>query len=203
VPSNTPYSTTHRPVAEKEMRVRDFDDALRSVVQERKLRVWSVNPHSLRTALAALERVLGVRTIALDRQLIAKMEAAVSSSGGKPAVLARTDAAGPDGPGWPRLVSVAQGAADELAGELFPARAPLLLTQGGLLARYGLRSFVSAMVEASQRDDCEAIILLNPAYEGDREDVLNGQMPVTGLLPGQVGRLSRDWIRQQAAATAS
>jgi hypothetical protein len=53
--------------------------------------------------------------------------------------------------------------AESVAASLFPPRAPLLLTQPGLIARYRLDAFLTAMVQAAQRDAAAAMFLLGPA----------------------------------------
>ncbi len=189
--------------SEASLRARDFDDSLRAVVQERKLRVWGVNPHRLSHALRALEDALGVQAVALDRRIIARMESLLASKGGNRAVLERTDVDGPEGPNWAKLVAVAEQAAEALADELFPTKEPLLLTQAGLVARYRLKRFVERMVAASQDDRSAAIVLVNATPVGNRADVLNGSMPITGLLPGQFGEVPREWIENRHRAATN
>jgi serine/threonine protein kinase len=183
--------------SERTRRAGDFEDALRSVVQERKLRVLAVNPAWQRHAIVDLERSLGVRAVAIDRLIAARMDAVIRARSSKPEVLDRADAAGPEGPRWSQLLTVAREAAEAVAKELLPPKQTLLLTQAGLVARYRLEAFVAQVVEAAQDDASAAIVLLNPVPVGNRPDVLAGTLPVPGLLPGQVTEIPREWLENR------
>ncbi|MCR9166536.1 MAG: BREX system serine/threonine kinase PglW [Nannocystaceae bacterium] len=194
---------SQRSMSESSMTAKDFEDSVVGVLQDRKLRVLAVNTAYMPDAVSALERVLKTRAVAVDRLLVEAMEAVLSEKGGKPEVLWSTDAEGPEGKAWSRLLSVAKTASDRVIESLVPSRDPLLLVQLGLLARYELRDFVDRLVEANQSDETGAVVVLNPAHEGDRQDVLNASLHISGLLAGQSGWIPREWIENKhRAATA-
>lgn len=194
---------SQRSMSESSMTAKDFEDSVVGVLQDRKLRVLAVNTAYMPDAVSALERVLKTRAVAVDRLLVEAMEAVLSEKGGKPEVLWSTDAEGPEGKAWSRLLSVAKTASDRVIESLVPSKDPLLLVQLGLLARYELRDFVDRLVEANQSDETGAVVVLNPAHEGDRQDVLNASLHISGLLAGQSGWIPREWIENKhRAATA-
>ncbi|KIG17730.1 serine/threonine protein kinase [Enhygromyxa salina] len=192
-----------RSSSEGSMTARDFEDALIAVIQERKLRVLAVNAAHMTDAIAELEQVLDTQAVEIDRRLIQYMEEALLAKGGKPDVLWTADAAGPEHKLWGRLVSVARDAATRLANELLPPAHNLLLVQAGLLARYELHTFIQRLLDANQSDESHAIVLLNPAHSGDRQDVLNNRLPISGLLPGQASWIPVEWLENQHRGAAT
>lgn len=182
----------------------EFEDLLRAVQQDRKLRVLGVNAAHLPEALRSLERVLGTRAIALDQRLILEMERLITAKNGKLHAFWRIDAAGPDpNPrNWQILLTVAEQAAERLAAELLPPREPLLLIQLGLLARYQLHGFLAAIVAAAQDDRSEAIVLVNALHDGDRPDMIANSLAIPGLLSGQVAWVPQQWIENKHRGAA-
>lgn len=182
---------------EAALEAQDFEDLVRAVRQDRKLRVLGVEPAYFPGALSELERVLDTQAIALDQRLIAAMEQVIVAKRGKPAALWRADAAGREGPNWPSLVSVAVQAAEQIAAELLPPREPVLLVQLGLLARYGLSDFLDKLVAAAQDDRSEAIVLVNTVFDDGRSDVIADTLPIPGLLAGQTAKIPIEWIENR------
>jgi hypothetical protein len=70
----------------------------------------------------------------------------------------------------------------------------LLLIRPGLIARYRLESFLTAMIEASRRDEAQAIFLLVPAHEVGGVPKINGELPIPGILPSQALWIPRAWL---------
>jgi hypothetical protein len=200
----TVFGSPLRPRSEAQLDADEFEDALRTIVQDRKLRILAVNAAYQPEAVPGLERILGVRAVALDKRLIAAMTGFVRARNGPAEVLPQTDAAGPDDGHWAALRNVAKLAAQQLAAELLPPREPLLLIQPGLLARYDLRELIAAIVDAAHDERSEAIVIVNPIHEGDRPDVIGHRLPIPGLLAGQVSHIPRPWlVNQHRSARAS
>jgi len=63
---------------------------------------------------------------------------------------------------WPNLMKLARRTATALAATLLPPKAPLLLTQPGLIDRYQLVDLLRSLVEAAKDDAAEPILLLLP-----------------------------------------
>ena len=194
---------SHRSTSEASLTAKDFEDSVVGVLQDRKLRVLAVNTAYMPDAVAELERVLGTKALEVDRLLVAQMEAHIQEKGGKPQVLWETDAEGPEGKAWSRLLTVAREGALRVIEQLVPSSDPLLLVQLGLLARYELRDFVDRLVEANQGDETAAVVVLNPAHSGARQDVLNESLHITGLLPGQSSWIPREWIENKHRAATT
>jgi hypothetical protein len=92
-------------------------------------------------------------------------------------------------------VQLARRTARALASTLLPPREPLLLTQPGLVDRYGLDELLHAIVEASKDDAAQAIFLLVPGHEGGVPRIGNTLIP--DLLPGQSTWIPKSWIGTQ------
>ena len=179
---------------EDKLIAQEFEHDLRALVEDRKLRVFGVNAAYVPEALVGLERILDTRALVLDKRLIAGMDEYVRSLGGPPEILRSTDALGPEDPAWLNLQQVAKAAARKLAAELLPPSEPLLLIQLGLLARYDLREFLAALVDAAADERSHAIVLLNPIHEGERPELIANRLAIPGLLAGQIADIPREWI---------
>lgn len=192
-----------RSMSEQSITAQDFEETVVGVLQDRKLRVLAVNLAYMPDAVIQLERVLKTTALEVDRLLVAQMEAHMQEKGGSAEVLWKTDAEGPEGKAWSRLLTVARAASEHVVAKLVPSEEPLLLVQMGLLARYELGDFIARLVEANQGDQTQAIVVLNPAHDSARQDVLNDSLHISGLLPGQSSWIPRDWIENKhRAATA-
>lgn len=106
-----------------------------------------------------------------------------------------TDAAGMAASAWPNLIKLARRTADALAATLLPPKAPLLLTQPGLIDRYQLVDLLRSLVEAAKDDAAEPILLLVPGHERGSPRI--GDTLIPDLLPGQWTWIPKAWIGQQ------
>lgn len=196
-----------RPLAlqERELVAREFEQDLRALVEDRKLRVLGVNAADVPDVIEGLEQLMGTKAIALDKRLIAAIHEFMRSKGAPLELLRQTDAQGPSAAAWPNLQQVAKLAAAELAKQLLPNGAPLLLVQLGLLARYDLRELIASISAAASDDRCHAVVLLNALHEGERPELIANRLTIPNLLPGQVALIPRDWLRnlRQRSARAS
>lgn len=190
---------------ERELVAREFEQDLRALVEDRKLRVLGVNAAYVPEVIEGLEQIMATKAIALDKRLIAAIQSFMRSKGAPLELLRQTDAQGPSAGAWPNLQQVAKLAAAELATQLLPNPAPLLLVQPGLLARYDLRELIASISAAASDDRCHAVVLLNALHEGERPELIANRLTIPNLLPGQVAQIPRDWIRnlQQRSAQAS
>lgn len=197
------HQTVQAPLAslsrrsESQLDAEEFEAEVRTLVQDRKLRILAVNAAYVPEAVPGLERIMGVRATCLDKRLITAMTGFVRSRNGPAEILPQTDAAGPQDGHWAALQNVAKLAAEQLVAELLPPREPLLLIQLGLLARYDLRACLQAIIDAAHDDRSEAIVILNPIHEGDRPDVIANRLPIPGLLAGQIAYIPRPWLENE------
>jgi hypothetical protein len=203
--SYQPTALPHEPRATtpEAIHARDVDERLRSAVARRQLRVLGVPADRALEATLRLERALGLAARPLDRLLLGEMERLAQEMKVDPRRIHEADRQGPAGRGWPRLCQLAAMAAESLAGKLLPPAAPLLLIQPGLLARYRLTAFLDRLVEASRRDEAAAILLVVPSYDTAGMPLINGTLPIPGLLPSQRLWVPLEWIGNVHNAAAA
>jgi hypothetical protein len=190
-------------MTEEAIAAREFDDLLRNAVERRSFRVLHVGADQAAIAARRLAERLQTKPVVLDQELYREMERQGASKRVKEEAVHGADREGPAGRSWKHVVRLAELAAVALAERLLPPKAPLLLVQPGLLARYRLTGFLEALVAASRRDDAEAILLLVPGHDTGGVPVINGVLPVPGVLPGQRLSVSREWLRNEHNAPAS
>ena len=184
---------------------RDFDDHLRVLLDRGGLRVLQVNADWTIDATQALIRLLrrrhpDARVVHLDHLLIERMEALLREQEADPALVADTDALGPDSVYWANLAELAAEAAEQLLVDLVPAGVPTLIVQPGLCARYDLEEFVRLLVERSTRSDGAAVLLLIPSLDEAGPAAIRGPagaFPIPGLLPGYRAWIPRSWVRNE------
>jgi hypothetical protein len=115
----------------------------------------------------------------------------------------RAEALGPSGPDWPNLRDLMRESADRVVRDLVSKNESVLLTQPGLLARYRLDSFLTTLLEATQKDDGPAVFLLVPAYDelGPAPiDAVPDPMPIPQSSPAQRLRVPESWIENRHRA---
>src|SRR5690606_13455519 len=115
----------------------------RHTVERDAYRVLSVHLTRAAEASLALSQELNTEPVLLDQRLWAHMKQQTVAE----ELMFEADRAGEAGPAWSNLLRLAEKAAEELADELLPPKQPLLLTQPGLLARYGLNRFLLRLAE--------------------------------------------------------
>jgi hypothetical protein len=148
-----------------------------------------------------LVRRFGFCHESIDARLLTALDRLVAADEIDPAVITETDAIGPGDDGWRNLVDPAANAAAEVGWVLLPPRAPLLVTEPGLIHRYKLDGFLRAVVATSRDDAAEAIVLLCPGHPG-KQPTIEGETVIPGVLPGQSAWIPVSWIfeyRRRAA----
>lgn len=186
-------------IDERTVEIEDTDDRIRAAVERRALLVVGVSFDHAEIAARILTRRFGLGRASFDRAFLAALDGAMAALDIEPAVVIETDATGPAADAWGNLTSLAAEAAAEVAASLFPPRAPLLLTEPGLIARYQLTDFLAALVAASCDDAAEAIVLLCPGV-GRGTPTIEGRIAIPGLVPGQSLWLPPSWLSEYQRA---
>jgi hypothetical protein len=96
-----------------------------------------------------------------------------------------------------------KGLMEQAAARVFDALVghtkPLVLTEPGLLARYGLQGFLKRLVEHARQDDAPAVFVIVPATEdaggGVRIAHPLGDLPIPITSPAQHLKVPTTWIR--------
>jgi len=188
----------------KVMAKRDFDERIQNALERRSLRVLGVVADRAETAALALQSRFGLEPVCFDKRLSDHLRKAVQEANIPNAeVVYQTDHDGPTGAAWPMLCKLADQAATTLADELFPPTEPLLLVQPGLIARYHLDGFLNRLIQASQQDEAQAILLLVPAHETGGIPKINGELTIGSILPSQALWIPRAWLSANEKAPAA
>jgi hypothetical protein len=196
--------TRVRPAAEisaREVAIAEFDDRVRLCLARRALLVLGVTADQAGVAERTLAARHGLAPRSFDALFLAELERIMARERISPDLVYRTDGAGRADDAWPRLRKLAEATATAIAGALLPPAAPLLITQPGLIGRYGLVGFLERLVASARDDDAgQAIVLLIPGHEGGRPMI--GEVAVPGLLPGQYAWIPRPWLSEHAPKAA-
>jgi len=176
---------------------RQFDERLRNASERRELRVLAVHADRAREAALSLGKRLGASPVAFDQQLVAAIHQQAHSGGVKNLdVIHLADLEGKTGVHWRNLSSLVERAADSLAATLLPPKAPLLLVQPGLIARYRLEVFARKLMDRAQTAEAP-IFLLVPTHDTGGIPTINGEFAIPGLLASQVLWVSLAWLTNQ------
>jgi hypothetical protein len=197
-PTNEP-----RDMAPAAILARELDEQIDHAIDRRLLRIVGVSVDRAPEAALALKERKGLRVENLDARLLAAMRSLMAGMRIKPEVVYNADYAGHGAKGWRNLRKLATQAAEQVATELLPAtECPLLLTQPGLLARYGLDDFLRRIVDAAGHDDSHAIFLLVPSRQGSGLPPINGELAVPGVLASQAIWITHEWLANRHNAAA-
>lgn len=192
---------TPQSISEREVEIGDFDDRVRACIERKGLLVLGVNTDLARDAAEILARRFGLRHESLDARLLVALDRLVAANEIDPEVVTETDAIGPGDDGWRNLAGLAADAAAEVARVLLPPRAPLLVTEPGLVHRYQLDGFLREVVAASRDDEAAAIVLLCPGHPG-KQPTIEGETIIPGVLPGQSAWIPVSWIFEHRRSAA-
>ncbi|MBK1704926.1 BREX system serine/threonine kinase PglW [Halochromatium glycolicum] len=127
-----------------EQRQQAFDDRVRTALDEHRFLALSVRPADAQRAAQRLQARFGLVAISFDALLLRQLRRLCDGMARPPdwQVVLRADAAAPGSIDWSRLQGLVQRVLPELTAALLgpdgAAGAPVLLTDTGLIGRYGL-----------------------------------------------------------------
>jgi hypothetical protein len=170
-----------------------FEESLVHVLNQRGLRVLMVDPRDLVEARDQLvESFRDLRAISLDAELIQAMRAHAERKQVQwPVVLAADSRGSGERGGWDKLQTLVEAALGAVRAELLASTAPLLITDLGLLARYGRLSLIEDLRAAAGAAHPGTVILI-PTDQQSSQPMLDGM--VVPALPGQFERIPRAWL---------
>jgi serine/threonine protein kinase len=171
-----------------------FEEDLVHTLNQRGLRVLMVDPRDLVEARDQLiESFRDLRAISLDSELIQAMRAHAERKQVQwPVVLAADSRGSTERGGWYKLQTLVEAALGAVRAELMASTAPLLITDLGLLARYGRLSLIEDLRAAAGTAHPGTVILI-PTDQQSSQPMLDGM--VVPALPGQFERIPRAWLR--------
>lgn len=182
-----------------------FQDQLDRGVASGRFRVIQVRADLAIAAAERLAEALGVALVSLDHALPDAIRARAAVDEVEWSSIEAADRAGPEGPDWPLLLGLVRDAADAMFDDLLDSsRGPLVLVWPGAVARYGLSSALSRLVEQAERGDTGAVLLVVPSHADGLAPSINGCLPVPAPLPGQRLQMPEPWLANaHRAAEAS
>lgn len=176
----------------RKVEIHEFDDQVRVCLERCALLVVGVSAERALDAERALAKRFGLTARSFDALFLAELERQMTNGKIREGLVYDADAGGIASEGWTNLTKLAKRTATAVAASLLPPTQPLLLSQPGLVDRYGLVEFLRALVEASRSDAAEGIVLLVPGHEGGVPRIGNTLIP--DLLPGQSTWMPKAWI---------
>ncbi len=183
------------------------DERLRRHAANGGYLVLTVAPNHQERAIRELEAV-GATQVDADRIIINALRAESAAKGidWERAILV-TDAEGPTGERWPRLLAVARTAAESIRSQLLHGSDHVVLTHPGLLARYDLLGLLDDLRERTTRiaEDAQTLRtlwVLIPTDDPNAAPALAGRaVPIT--TPTEHLALPDLWLRNLHHTTAA
>jgi serine/threonine protein kinase len=160
--------------------------------------VLEVTPHQAQAAARELGHRLGVAPISVERVLLEHMHGQMRAQDIEDSVVYATDRQGRLGGEWHNLRELMRLSAEQALGALLNSKEPLVLTDPGLLARFGLQDFVKALIERARADDAPATFLIVPVTDepgGARIQHPDGDLAVPLTSQAQRLRVPEAWLR--------
>jgi len=117
---------------------RTFEDRVGRAVDGRRFLAVTMLPRHASAVASELARRLPLTRIGVDALMLRMMKEAAAANEVEWLTVRETDSAGPRGPDWGNLKTLAAMAWDEVERRIRQAAGPVLLTDAGLIGRYGL-----------------------------------------------------------------
>lgn len=197
--SRYPTGSTAEVPDEDRAEAERIDERLRRHAAHGGYLVLTVRPSQHHRAAAALAD-LGATPVSGDRLLIAALHRHADAKGIRwdDAIVA-TDAAGPSGENWPRLLTVVRDTLTSVRASLLADAEHALLTHPGLLARYGAMGLLDDLRERTTREPetgqtLRTLWVLVPAEDPDALPALGGHAIPTTTGAERLA-LPASWLR--------
>lgn len=179
----------------------EFDERLARATRDGGFLVLLAPDRELRAAARALASRFSLPVRSLEALLLGAMKKVAAERKVRWDTVLRADAAPPESEGGRRLRELVRLALPDVEAAVRGDGSPVLLTNLGLLVRYGHVSFLDDLRDRASRPDggLAGVWLLLPADEQTDRPVLDGAaVPV--LTPNQWARIPDAWLRRRAAA---
>ncbi|MCK5800989.1 MAG: protein kinase [Deltaproteobacteria bacterium] len=174
---------------------RVFHEALRAAVERGRFRVLQVRSDLADQAALRVAQEIKVEPTSLDALLATCLEAERVENEVDEENVMSADREGPKGPHWSLLTQLIGQAADKMVADLLGDRTkPRVLTAPGSFARYGLVAQLQRLIDRSEVEDGEAVLMLVPSYDTGRAPTINNTLAVPAPLPGQRLKVPKSWL---------
>lgn len=186
-------------VGEDVAEARRFEARLQAGLRAGGFLVLTAPPRQARHAEAELLARFPLERISLDRLLLDAMRAAAQSARANWDVVLAADASPRGSRDWMNLGRLVTRAADRVRDDLIARRAPLLLVNPGLLARYELMSLVDALRDAAGRPDAPPAVWLLAPMDANALPAVDG-VAVPLITSAQWARVPQPWLENRHRA---
>lgn len=172
-----------------------FDQRLRIALDNQAFLALTCDPQRILAAESALASAFPIDVQSLDEALIRHMRDAAREAGADWQVVLRADRQPRDSADWTHLMRLVEHRAlPRVLATLAGSPRPVLLTNAGLLARYGRMSFVDALRDAAGTEaGPPGVWLLVPDDTQEPRPMIDGQ-PVPVYTSAQWARVPPAWL---------
>ena len=196
-PTRQPEPTESDPEIEA---ARNFEERLERAVKAGGFLVLSTTPGRAERVANEIATRFPVEIRDLDDLLIRHMKEATVAAKARWDVVLETDAAGPRGPNWGKLLTVVGRALPKTEAEMRASTRPVLLRHPGLLARFDKLDLLERLRDAAGREhELPGLLVVVASDEQTAMPMIDGKsVPV--ITPGEWARVPEPWIENRHRA---
>ncbi|RKT46664.1 BREX system serine/threonine kinase PglW [Thiocapsa rosea] len=175
-----------------------FDRIVRNALDSARFLALSVRPTLWRHAQQRLAEIFALQIVSFDALLLRHLHGLCDGMANPPdwQVVLKADAADPRSVDWSRLQGLVRRVLPAMADELKAARRPVLLTDPGLMARYGLIDTWLGDLRSHLQDDpqAQALLLLIANDTATAGDVIERVSVPSGAGSREFARIPSAWL---------
>ncbi|MBF0098796.1 MAG: BREX system serine/threonine kinase PglW, partial [Magnetococcales bacterium] len=174
---------------------RAFQQRLERAAREGTFLALRVPPKHARTTEQHLRESFALTVRSMDALLLQRLREVAEEKRIKNwEVVLKADAGGKEGSDWRKLMGLVGMALPRVEAQLLAEEGTVLLTDPGLLARYGKMEMISRLQDQTLRPDgLFGLWMLIPSDDQNAGPAINGEaVPV--ITPGQWARIPDGWI---------
>lgn len=179
---------------------RNFEERLERAIKSGGFLALSTTPARAERVAREIAKRFPVEVRDLDDLVIRYMKEATAAVNARWDVVLETDAVGPSGPNWGKLLTVVGRALPKAEAEVRASRRPVLLRHPGLLARFDKLDLLERLRDAAGREhELPGLLVLIANDEQQAMPMIDGK-PVPVITRGQWARVPEPWIENRHRA---
>ncbi len=183
--------------------LKHFEQTVRNTLDSARFLTLSVRPRLWRRAQAHLAETFGLAILSFDALLLRHLHALCDGMANPPnwQVVLKADAADPGSVDWSRLQGLVRRVLPAMADELKSMNRPVLLTDAGLIARYGLiDSWLGDLRRHLQEDpQAQSLLLLTVNETATPGAVIEGVSVPSGAGSREFVHIPGVWLQPATA----